>query len=338
MTTMVENPKSASVPVLIPEADRETLAALLASARPENTRKTYAAQWSAFTAYCRAHGLQAMPADAETVAGYIAYLLRTGASKSRINVARSAILAVHADGGEVDHSRMLGQHHGLWLAMRGVSQHFKAQRVTTNKAKAFTREQVIECSRACPETPQGRQDRAVFLLGVNLGMRASELVRLLLSDLTEVEQGMDVYIPYSKTSDEGYTLALAALPPRLSDVDAVRAVRAWVDVLEDLGEAQPDKTLVRRVHRGGMRVYSDAVSEQAISDLVRRVAGRCGIETDGFSGHSLRSTMVTLNFLAATPEAAIQRTSRHQSTAVLRGYDRSGRWTATPSSRSMWSA
>lgn len=338
MTTTMETTTTTAVPILVPEADRETLAALLASARPENTRKAYASQWSAFLGYCTANRLVAMPASADTVGGYLAYLLRTGASKSRINVARSAILAVHKDVGHVDHARSLSDHHGLFMVSRGISQHFKQQRVTTTKAKAFTREQVVAASRACLDTPQGRQDRMVLLVGANIGLRASELVGLRVKDLTEVEQGMDVFISHSKTDQdgEGATLALSSLSPRLADVDGVRAVQDWLDVLETLGQNAPDAPLIRRIHRGGMRVYSDGVSEQAISDLVRRVASRADIDPDGFSGHSLRATMATLAYQNGVSEERIQATTRHGSVSVLRGYNRSGQW-VSPSSRGMWS-
>ncbi|NCT90376.1 tyrosine-type recombinase/integrase [Cellulomonas sp. APG4] len=337
MTTMVENPKSATVPVLVPEADRETLAALLASARPENTRKTYATQWSAFTAYCRTNGLQPLPAEADAVGGFLAYLLRTGASKSRISVARSAILAVHKDSGCVDHAMSLADHHGLFMVSRGIAQHFKQQRVTTTKARAFTQAQVVAASQACPQTPRGVQDRAVLLIGVNVGLRASELVGLRLKDISEAEQGLNIFVAHSKTDQdgEGAVLALASLPPRLSDVDGVRAVQAWLDVLEDLREADPDAPLIRRIHRGGMRVYSTGVSEQAISDLVRRVCARADIDPDGYSGHSLRATMATLAYQNGVSEERIQATTRHGSVSVLRGYNRSGHW-VQPSSRSMW--
>lgn len=326
--------------VLDVAADEDALRVLLQRARPENTRRTYAQAWSRFAAYARARGVQPLPTSADVLAAYVAHLLRTGSSKSTITVARAAVLAVHADAGYVEDSRLMADHYGLRMAMRGVSQHFRQQRVAATQARALTRDEVEAASRVCPATAQGVQDRAVLLLGCNLGLRASEITNLRVGDVTEVTgRGLDVLVRYSKTDQEGRgsTLALSSLPPRLHEVDGVRAVSAWLDVLRDLGDATPDAFLVRRIHRGGARVYPGdvAVGEQSISDLVRRCAARAAMTTDGLSGHSLRATMATLAYQAGVSEERIAATTRHGSVQVLRGYDRSGQW-INPSSAAMW--
>jgi site-specific recombinase XerC len=47
------------------------------------------------------------------------------------------------------------------------------------------------------------RDRAILLLGFSSGMRRSELAALDVSDLTFVDQGVDVLIRRSKTDPEG---------------------------------------------------------------------------------------------------------------------------------------
>ena len=58
----------------------ETLAReYIAQAKAPNTRRGYRADWAAFTAWCQANDLDALPASAETLVGYL--VMRAGAGQ-----------------------------------------------------------------------------------------------------------------------------------------------------------------------------------------------------------------------------------------------------------------
>ncbi len=69
--------------------------ACAAASMPESTRKAYRSDWRHFTAWCAQHALQAMPANAHTVALYAAAMADNGKSTATIRRHLAAIAKAH---------------------------------------------------------------------------------------------------------------------------------------------------------------------------------------------------------------------------------------------------
>lgn len=77
----------------------EAVIAAIANATSENTRLNYRSQARRFAAWCRAHGVQALPAEPADVARYLTARFRAGTKFASIAAMRSAIAALLFQGG-----------------------------------------------------------------------------------------------------------------------------------------------------------------------------------------------------------------------------------------------
>ena len=82
----------------------------------------------------------------------------------------------------------------------------------------------------CPDTLKGKRDRALLALGFAGAFRRSELLALMVEDLTETPDGLRVLIRRSKTDQEGEGQEIAI--PRGSRLRPVEAVQAWLEAAE----------------------------------------------------------------------------------------------------------
>ena len=67
-----------------------------------------------------------------------------------------------------------------------------------------------------------------------------------------------------------------------------------------------------------------SLSDRAIADMIKKRVEVVGLNPQDFSGHSLRSGLITAAAQAGVPERDIARQSGHKSMPVLRGYIREG--------------
>ncbi|WP_179951036.1 tyrosine-type recombinase/integrase [Xylanimonas oleitrophica] len=282
------------------------------------TRERYASAVRRFDAWVRLNGYADRRWSAEVVAAYLATL---STSPSNVQVSRAAILDA-ARRVDVETYNALRDNPGLRATMRGLTRESRGWE--RQKARAFSRTDIREMVERAATTPAGQRDKAILLLGVSLGLRASDLVSVKTRGVVEVRGGMEVVVPYSKTSDEPITLALPEIGGPLC---AVSALRTWLATLEKI-EDERRGHVVRQVRRGGYTVEPGAVSTEVIGRIVTRMAASVGLPAGrgGYTAHSLRATFATNALQAGYSEQAVSSVGRWSSLQVLRGYDRSTRW------------
>ena len=74
----------------------------LADSRSRNTQRAYARQWDSWTEWARSNGLSVLPASTCSVAAYLVFRSKAGATESSVKLARTAIAAYHKDAGQPD--------------------------------------------------------------------------------------------------------------------------------------------------------------------------------------------------------------------------------------------
>jgi hypothetical protein len=79
--------------------------------------------------------------------------------------------------------------------------------------------------------------------------------------------------------------------------------------------------LFRAVAKGS-RIGDTRLSDRAVADVVKAGAGRIGLNTRDFSGHSLRSGFLTSAAQRGASIFKMMDVSRHRSADTLRGYVR----------------
>jgi len=131
---------------------------------------------------------------------------------------------------------------------------------------------------ACPDTLQGKRDRALLALGFAGAFRRSELVALKVADLAEVPDGLRVTIRRSKTDQEGLGQEIAI--PRGYRLRPVEAVQAWLAAAEI-----SSGPVFRPVLKGG-RVQAEPLTAHSVAAIVKRYAELAGLDPEQFAGHS----------------------------------------------------
>jgi site-specific recombinase XerD len=282
------------------------------AAKAANTLRAYQSDWQDFQNWCEEHQLPALPATPETVALYLtdrAGTLKTSSLARRL----TTISRAHQAAGHLSPAAM---HHAV---VSEVWKGIKRKKGTAEEGKKpFLTAALKQVIRELPDNLQGARDRALLLAGFAGGFRRSELAALQVGDLEESSEGMVIRLGRSKTDQEGQGRPVAL--PYGSDplTCPVRAVRAWI-ALASLSSG----ALFRAVDQFGL-VSEAGLHKDSVGWIVKRAAGRAGLDAADYAGHSLRAGLATQAAMNGASELAIMKQTGHRSLATVRRYIREG--------------
>lgn len=303
--TQIQHPP-ADLQILIKKA-RDYIGAAV----PENTRRAYVTDWKHYGEWCDLHGLQAMPATPEAVVLYLTDLAAT----HRVSTLRrkiSSISVAHGLAGHPSPTRTTP----VRLCLRGIAREQAAGGERTKYARPLLLEDILGMVRTTDDTPKGKRDAALLLIGFAGGFRRSELADLHASDITWQKEGILIRLRQSKTDQEGAQPEKAIPYGSTAERCPVRTLRAWMDAAEiDEGP------IFQRIRKGGT-VLGNPITPQAVSLVIVERAKAAGIEVENLSGHSLRSGFVTTALINGASFPEIQKQTGHRSLAVVSRYNR----------------
>jgi len=167
------------------------------------------------------------------------------------------------------------------------------------------------------------RDAAMLLVGWWAAFRADDLARLEWSHCHWVMRGIELHIPFSKT-----TSALLALARRNDrpDLCPVRALATW----KGYSQAPTIDGVTRRDDQAG--VFGLETGGH-VGRRIRALFARHNVP-EGYSGHSLRAGFATEAASQGVPDRLVQLHGRWRSVQVHAAYVRSGRlWQDTPTER-----
>lgn len=310
-----DEPTALVVRGLTPE-DHERVADDVAGAHSPATRAAYAKHWRRYVGWCEGRDLAPLPSDPLAVAVFLGERADAGLSISTLTLDLVAISQAHLRAG-ADSPR---EDKGLRLAWKGIKRRVGAERGRAPNRKApLLAADVASMVTTEPSTLAGIRNRALLALGFAGAFRRSELVVLELRDVEVVPgRGLRVTVRKSKADQagEGFTKPIAF---GAGDACPVRAVRAWLDVLE--GASVADGPVFRSVTRWGA-VGDRPLAARRVAKVIKAAAVRVGLDPARVSGHSLRAGYVTTQLEEGTAAETIIRTTGHHSTAMIPTYDR----------------
>jgi integrase len=269
-------------------------------------------------AWCDHLGFPPLSADPQLVGMYVAAAAdgRVPGSKAMsvatIRLHLSAIVAAH---------RLLGlaldvKDPAIASVMAGVA---RDKGVKQRQAAPVLGDFLPDLIRSTPDTPLGRRDRALLLVGFGGALRRSEITALELQDVDLVEgRGLKLLIRKSKTDPfaEGEEVAIwRANDPAICPVEVLRA---WLEIR---GTGEPNHPLFLNVRKNG-KPGENALSDYDVVRIVKAAVERIGLDPRPYSGHSLRSGLATTAGLLDAPLTAIMAQTRHKSVQVAKRYVR----------------
>jgi len=301
-------PSSSSDLALLPQVEVAAARAFISRQIAPATLRAYRTDARLFSEWCSSRGVLPLPASTAVVATYLSSMATDGAKFSTINRRMAAIRFLHesADLESPTCSRTVR------AAIAGIRRTIGTMQV--KKAPA-TSALIIEMARLCPPTLAGMRNKAILLIGFGGAFRRSEVVALRVEDIIEVEGGLRVMIRRSKTDQDGAGQEIAIA--RGAAYCPVRALKTW------LAAAGITAGPVFRKVTQGNRVLDNALTDRAVALLIKACAKRAGLESNDFSGHSLRAGAITSAAERGAALLKMAELSRHKSLDVLRGYVRS---------------
>ncbi|WP_313522233.1 site-specific integrase [Shinella sp.] len=278
------------------------------AALSENTMRAYRGDWQKFEGWCADRQRSHLPASPATVANYASSLASTGKKVPTIARKLAAIRFFHRGAGEDNPT----DNAGVAAILKGIRRTVG----TAARQKAPATVDVIHAmlARINGDSLQGKRDRALLLLGFAGAFRRSELVAITVEDLTFSDDGVDVFLPKSKTDQEAKGQSVAVLNGKaLKPADRLRD---WLEAA-DISSGP----IFRRINRGD-HLTEERLSAQSVALIVKKYADAAGLDVEKLSGHSLRAGFVTS---AAENRASISRimeVTRHRDPRTVETYVR----------------
>ncbi len=289
---------------------REQASEYIRQAKAPNTLRAYRTDWTHFSAWCRKHGVIALPAEPGTVGMY----LSAYAGKLKCSTLQRRISAISQAHQAANHPTPTGHPtvRNVWQGIRRA--HGSAYSGKTPALTADIRRMVD----TLPAGLVGTRDRALLLLGFAGAFRRSELVGLDREDLSVTNEGITVTLRRSKTDQEGQGRKVGIPYGSRPHTCPVRAMLAWYDV-----SGIATGPVFRAINRHGQLRHT-RLTAQVVALIVKRYAEAAGLNPDLYAGHSLRAGLATSAASAGVSERAIMEQTGHKSVTMVRRYIREG--------------
>ena len=282
----------------------------LKSSKSINTLRAYNSDFKHFGAFCFKHGFNVLPSDPKVISLYLTHLSKS----SQVSTIRRRLVSigmVHKLKGhylDTKHpiivENLLGIRRIKGSAQRGkkpiLKTHLTSIIDTINNLKALDLKKF--------------RDKSLILIGFGGGFRRTELISIDYEDLEFVPEGLKITIRKSKTDQYGEGM-IKGLPYFSNKIYCpVTNLKNWLEISNI--KSGP---IFRRFSKGTI-LTKKRLTDQTVAILMKQYLNLSGIESDNYSGHSLRSGFATVAAESGADERSIMKMTGHKSTQMVRRY------------------
>ena len=269
----------------------------LKNSKASNTLRAYKADYKDFAGFCIKHGFKPMPTDPKILSLYLTHLSQT-CKFSTLKRRLASISVIHKLSGhyiDIKHPMITENLMGI---KRKNGSHQKAKKpILINDLKA-----IIDVIDKEKNEKKKFKNRALILVGFAGGFRRSELVEIKIGDIDFVPEGVKIFIKRSKTdqSGEGMTKGI----PYFSNLKycPVISLKNWLEKKE----IKDDKIF--------------DLSDKSVALIIKKYTAIAGLDSNKYSGHSLRSGFATSAAELGAEERSIMAMTGHKTTQMVRRY------------------
>ena len=283
----------------------------LQSSKASNTVRAYKSDFSDFGLFCAQNGFKSLPSEPKVVSLYLTHLSTKDAKMSTLKRRLVSIGVIHKLKGhylDTKHPAIIENIMGI-KRRKGSFQKAKKPILINSLKKIIN---VIDQQKK--EEIKKLRDRSIILIGFSGGFRRNEIVSLDYDDLDFVPEGLKLSIRRSKTDQfgEGFTKAL----PYFDSSQYCPVVS--LKKLLDLSKIRSGPVF-RRFSKGS-KLSENRLTDQTVALLIKEYLNLAGIDSENFSGHSLRSGFATSAAESGVEERNIMAMTGHKSTEMVRRY------------------
>ena len=269
----------------------------LKNSKASNTLRAYKADYKDFAGFCIKHGFKPMPTDPKILSLYLTHLSQT-CKFSTLKRRLASISVIHKLSGhyiDIKHPMITENLMGI---KRKNGSHQKAKKpILINDLKA-----IIDVIDKEKNEKKKFKNRALILVGFAGGFRRSELVEIKIGDIDFVPEGVKIFIKRSKTDQSGEGMTKGIPYFSNSKYCPVVSLKNWLAKLEI---------------KGG-KVFD--MSDKNVALTIKKYTAIAGLDSNKYSGHSLRSGFATSAAELGAEERSIMAMTGHKTTQMVRRY------------------
>jgi len=269
----------------------------LKSSKASNTLRAYRADFKDFSGFCCRNGFKSMPSEPKVISLYITHLSKYS-KFSTLKRRLASISVIHRLSGHYIDTKHPIITENLMGIKRVKGSYQKAKKpILINDLKLILN--VIDKEK---NEKKRSKNRTLILVGFAGGFRRSELVAILYEDVDFVPEGVKIFVKRSKTdqSGEGMTKGI----PYFSNPDycPVISLKNWLEKSE--------------IKSG--KIFD--MSDKNVALTIKKYTAIAGLDSNKYSGHSLRSGFATSTAEFGAEERSIMAMTGHKTTQMVRRY------------------
>ena len=278
--------------------------------KADNTLRAYKSDFKDFGAFCAKHGFKSIPTEPKVVSLYLTHL----SASSKISTLRRRLVSIGVvhklKGHYLDTKHPVIIENLMGIKRKKGSLQTGKKPILINHLKQIVN--VIDEQKI--EKIKKLRNRTLILIGFGGGFRRTELISIDHEDLDFVEEGVKITLRKSKTDQFGEGL-VKGLPYFSSDKYCpVTSLKNWINLSKI--KTGP---IFRRFAKGSI-LTSHRLSDQSVVLIIKDYLKLAGIESQNFSGHSLRSGFATVAAESGADERSIMAMTGHKTTQMVRRY------------------
>ena len=269
----------------------------LKSSKAANTLRAYKADYKDFAKFCLKSGFKPMPSEPKVISLYLTYLSKS-CKFSTLKRRLASISVIHRLSGhyiDVKHPMITENLMGI-KRVKGSHQKAKTP-ILINDLKSIVN--IIDKDQY---EKRSARNRALILVGFAGGFRRSELVAILIEDIDFVPEGVKIFIKRSKTDQSGEGMTKGIPYFSNSDYCPVISLKNWLEKSE--------------IKSG--KIFD--ISDKSVALTIKKYTAIAGLDSNKYSGHSLRSGFATSAAELGAEERSIMAMTGHKTSQMVRRY------------------
>ena len=281
----------------------------LKSSKALNTLRAYKADYKDFVSFCVKNGFKPMPSEPKIISLYLTYLSKS-CKFSTLKRRLASISVIHRMSGhyiDTKHPMITENLMGIKRIKGSYQKAKKPILIEDLKFLIDVIDQRLVHNRNLDGIYQKQEnkfirDKAIILIGFAGGFRRSELVNIEYEDIEFVTEGVKIFVKRSKTdqSGEGMTKAIPYLAK--SNYCPVLSLKEWINKSE--------------IKSG--KIFD--MSDKSVALTIKKYTAIAGLDSNKYSGHSLRSGFATSTAELGAEERSIMAMTGHKTTQMVRRY------------------
>ena len=283
----------------------------LQNSKAINTIRAYKSDFKDFSLFCAKNNFKSLPSEPKIVSLYLTYLSAKDIKISTLKRRLVSIGVIHRLKGyylDTKHPSIIENVLGI---KRRKGSNYKSKKPLLISSLKKIIDVIDEQNKL--EIKKLR-DRSIILIGFSGGYRRNEIVSLDYEDLDFVSEGLKINLKRSKTDQfgEGFTKGLPYFDN--SQYCPVKSLQKWIKISKI--NSGP---LFRRFTKGS-NLSKNRLTDQTVALLIKEYLKLSGIDSQNYSGHSLRSGFATSAAESGADERNIMAMTGHKSTEMVRRY------------------